>query len=264
MSYTFRNNTMKRNLCLLIPTIITASLMSTAQAVPVSGQGTWEATLQGRDLDGNASTFEAYYDTTLDITWLADANAAGTFMNWADSNLWAANLDVHGTTGWCLPTNTPINGSSYNTSFTTNATSDDGYADSLGWVDNSGNPVSEMGHMYYVTLGNPGFCPPDGGDGNPATCDNMGPINFVGLTNTGDFSNVQSDTYWSGSELNSSNAWYFLFDFGFQDYVNDKEDFFYSAWAVHSGDVSAVPVPATMWLFGSGLIGLLGLAKHKH
>jgi hypothetical protein len=45
-----------------------------AQAVGVSGQGTWETTLQGRDLDGNAATYEAYYYTTLDITWLADVN----------------------------------------------------------------------------------------------------------------------------------------------------------------------------------------------
>ena len=32
------------------------------------------------------------------------------------------------------------------------------------------------------------------------------------------------------------------------------------AWAVRSGDV-AVPVPATLWLFGFGLLGLVGFAK---
>lgn len=41
----------------------------------VPGQGTWKSTLKARDLDGDSSTGEAYYDTTLDITWLADANA---------------------------------------------------------------------------------------------------------------------------------------------------------------------------------------------
>ncbi len=40
--------------------------------------GTTHAALQGRDLDGNLATFEAYYDTVLDITWLADANYAMT------------------------------------------------------------------------------------------------------------------------------------------------------------------------------------------
>lgn len=33
---------------------------------------------------------------TLDITWLADANAAGTTMTWANANAWAAALDVNG------------------------------------------------------------------------------------------------------------------------------------------------------------------------
>jgi len=29
------------------------------------------------------------------------------------------------------------------------------------------------------------------------------------------------------------------------------------------GDVSAVPVPAAVWLFGSGLVGLVGIARRK-
>ena len=35
------------------------------------------------------------------------------------------------------------------------------------------------------------------------------------------------------------------------------------AWAVQSGDVGAVPVPAAVWLFGSGLLGLVGVARRK-
>ena len=35
------------------------------------------------------------------------------------------------------------------------------------------------------------------------------------------------------------------------------------AWAVHDGDVSAVPILAAVWLFGSGIVGLIGIAKHK-
>ena len=64
-------------ICVFMLTSIT-----TAQAAPVSGQGTWETTLQGRDLDGDLSTAEAYYDITLDVTWLADANYSATqFVN---------------------------------------------------------------------------------------------------------------------------------------------------------------------------------------
>ncbi|MEA2079423.1 MAG: hypothetical protein U9P00_06115 [Pseudomonadota bacterium] len=86
--------------------------------------------------------------------------------------------------------------------------------------------------MFYVTLGNLGFCPPDGGDGNSGTCDNGGPPGW-GLTNTAEFSNVQSLFYWSGSALDSSGAWGFSFDDGGQ--INDDESTHLFAWAVRSG-----------------------------
>jgi len=243
----------------------TITLLSlSAQAIPVSGQGTWESTLQGRDLDGNASTYEAYYDTTLKITWLADANYAQTSgfdsdgqMIWADANAWAAGLTLGGYTDWRLPTITPINGSSYNTVLSTNATTDFGFAGSAGWVDGSGNPVSEMGHMYYVTLGNLGACAPN--NANPGSCPAKQP--GYGLSNTADFLNLQADGYWSGSELDSSWAWASFFGGGGQFTGGKSKNKF--AWAVRSGDISAVPVPAAVWLFGSGLIGLLGLARRK-
>ena len=72
-----------------------------AMAAPVSGQGTWESTLQARDVNGDGVT-DAYFDTALNITWLANWNANGP-MTWADANAWAAGLDVHGVTGWRLP-----------------------------------------------------------------------------------------------------------------------------------------------------------------
>jgi PEP-CTERM motif len=67
------------------------ALAATAQAAGVSGQGTWETTLQPRDINADGKT-DAFYDSVLKVTWLADANA------------WAANLNVYGATGWRLPT----------------------------------------------------------------------------------------------------------------------------------------------------------------
>jgi len=239
--------------------VILLFISLSSHAIPVTGQGTWESTLQGRDLDGNAATFEAYYDTTLNITWLADANAAGTSMIWADANAWAAALDVNGVTGWRLPTNTPLNGSSYNMTLSTNGTTDWATATTTtdgsdgGWRNGSGNPVSEMGHMFYVTLGNLGLCEP-----TLAWCTLQ---SGYGLSNTADFLNVQSDGYWSGSELDSSSAWNFRFANGFQFNPPKSTNLF--AWAVRSGDVSAVPVPAAIWFFGSGLLGLVGIARRK-
>ncbi len=45
--------------------------------------------------------------------------------------------------------------------------------------------------------------------------------------------NVQSNNYWSGSELNASNAWNFNFNNGNQN-NNDKNNNLF-AWAVRSG-----------------------------
>ena len=239
-----------------------SSISLTVQAAPVSGQGTWESTLQGRDLDGNAATFEAYYDTTLDITWLADANING-IDNWQNQKDWAASLALGGFTDWRLPTNTPLNGSTYNTVFSNNGTTDNATATTTtdgtdgGWRDGAGDPVSEMGHMYYVTLGNLGVCIPNGG-GSTTSCNTQ---SGFGLSNTADFLNVQSSNYWSGSALDSSGAWLFFTLNGRQDIRNKNSNLF--AWAVRSGDVSTVPVPAAVWLFGSGLLGLIGVARRK-
>ena len=69
---------MNSSLLRLLPVLLSVSISPSADAVSISGQGTWETTLQGRDLDGNAATFEAYYDAELNITWLADANLAAS------------------------------------------------------------------------------------------------------------------------------------------------------------------------------------------
>ena len=67
---------------------------------------------------------------------------------------------------------------------------------------------------------------------------------------------------WSGVDAPNTNfTWVFYTDSGRQSYHIKNYGLY--GWAVRSGDVSAVPVPAAVWLFGSGLIGLLGLAKRK-
>jgi hypothetical protein len=48
----------------------------------------------------------------------------------------------------------------------------------------------------------------------------------------------------------SSDSWYSTNQYGFD-------------YASINGSISAVPVPAAVWLFGSGLFGLIGLARRK-
>jgi hypothetical protein len=184
---------------------------------------------------------EAYYDTILDITWLADANYAQTSgfdddgrMNWEDANAWVSGIDINGITGWRLPTLSPIDGVSFNTNFSNNATTDGNYADSEGWVGLTGSPVSELGHLFYVTLGNIGWCTPD--DANPSSC-----VEQTGwaIINTGPFSNLNTfegnGHYWTDTEMNLSTAWSFGFYGGAQ--IGGPKSTTFKGWAVHDGDI---------------------------
>ena len=49
------------------------------------------------------TNYQAYYDSTTNLTWLANADVNGT-MTWSAANSWAAGLDINGVTGWTLPT----------------------------------------------------------------------------------------------------------------------------------------------------------------
>jgi hypothetical protein len=241
--------------------VVALTVSTVAHAAPVSGQGTWETTLQGRDLDGNLSTFEAYYDTALNITWLADANYAGTTMDWTTANNWAASLNFNGITSWRLPVVGPVNGSSFNYSYGYDGTTDDGFNMGALGTPYAGSTGSEMAHLFYTTLGNTAYCDTSG------VCPQVG---YSFPDNTGPFSNIQYFNYWSATEYADyqpeNYAWDFAFDGGSQQANWKANNFFSVAWAVHPGDVGAVatvPVPAAVWLFGSGLLGLIGFARRK-
>ncbi len=176
----------------------------------VPGMGTWESTLLARDLNGDG-TADAFYDADLGITWLRNADANGR-MNWDSAVKWADGLTIGGWTGWRLPTSNTCR-----------------RWDCIG---------SEMGHLFYVTLGNSGYL----------------------MTNTGDFINMQPWDYWSGTEYgpDPSGAWKFSFSNGHQGW-NYKISSVEFAMAVHPGDIGvpiAVPEPEAYALLLAGLAGL--------
>ena len=80
---------------------------------------------------------------------------------------------------------------------------------------------------------------------------------------SGPFNNVQSSAYLSGTERESNpNNAYLFWPSGWQGTTNKNSQFY--AWAVSPGQMSAVPLPGAVWLFGSALVGFLGLKRRKN
>ncbi len=121
--------------------------------------------------------YRLIYDDVLGITWY---DYTKSYDAWQNQVNWAGALDVDfgGThyTDWRLP-----------------STVDGQYVWGYDGTTTAGYNIttSEMGHLFYVGLGNKGYYDTSGvyvGDGN------------WGLLNTGDFQNLQPDYYWSGAE----------------------------------------------------------------
>ena len=81
------------------------------------------------------------------------------------------------------------------------------------------------------------------------------------------FTNLQfGDSHWSSTDavvLPLRDAYYLNFTSGGGNQGQILKVSSMAAWAVRTGDVAAVPIPAAVWLFGSGLVGLFGLARRR-
>ena len=187
------------------------------------------------------------YDDVLDITWLQDANYAQTsgyesdgYMNWWDASAWAAQLEYGGYDDWRLPSvgNTPTWGLNVTT--------------------------GELGHMFYNNLSNTACTSGCIYDGS-SILDNVSFTDATPGGGTESFLNVQSLVYWYGEEYApaTTHVWAFGTYDGSQD-LTSKGNSTYS-WAVHDGDIgfAPVPLPAGIYLFLSGLVGL-GLMRGRN
>tara|TARA_R110002072_G_scaffold302988_1_gene490740 strand:+ start:1626 stop:2333 length:708 start_codon:yes stop_codon:yes gene_type:complete len=215
-------------------------------------------------LSSNAALYDRgngmIYDDVLDITWLQDANYAKTSgddvdgMLWWNAIAWVDQLVYGGFDDWRLPNLAPSNGVSYDDTWAYDGSSDRGY--------NITSPASELAYMFYVNLNGVAWYDTSGvwtsgANGRDDSFANGGDVNDqVMIYNIVD---IFAGHYWYDYELSTDVAMAFNMGYGEQNrYYKDSDNHQrFSAWAVRDGDVSAVPVPATAWLIGSALIGLV-------
>ena len=170
------------------------------------------------------------YDTTLQITWLQDASQGGN-VTWNDAVAWASNLSFGGFDDWRLPS-MDVDGDQGN--IFGEGIVDCTTATELECRDN------ELGYMFYQNL--------------------MGSSGDI-LTGTQGFIQNLQIVHWSSMVLtiDLGDAWALFFLGGVQG--TGDMNLVRGAWAVRDGDV--VPLPAGVWLLGSGLLMMVGAVRRR-
>ena len=238
---------MKRVLMLLLSALVLSVLVTNNATAALEVRGS------GVIAGGDGTPYQLIYDTAQDITWFDYSNALGS---WGIQDAWASGLVVQfegmDLDQWRLPRTFEEfadldQGFGYE-----GPVGVDGYYD-YAWGYNMVN--SELGHLYYETLGNLGYYATDG----------TWPQDGWENQDLGVFAELQDNWYWHETKYSPDPefmAWYFDFDEGLHGFQNTGISRL--GIAVMDGNISAqseVPLPAAIWLFAAGLAGLAGFRK---
>lgn len=210
------------------------------------------------------------------LTWLADAN---TFYSQLQSNPNLVNLIIAANNGVVNDSpnalDTPANSGHYNltTSDFKTSTGEMNWWGAQAWV-NYLNNINYKGYSDW-RLPAPNLAH---GNNNGSTNDGNGSElgnlfwnelwNSNGTRNNANwnlFTNLTENRYWSSTEYtpDTRQAWYYNTFYLYQSYDWKNAQFYYDGWAVRLGNVSAVPLPATIWLFASTLVCFMGFSRRK-
>jgi hypothetical protein len=207
------------------------------------------------------------YSSISNVTWTGDANLLGT-LEASNPNLINTIISTIGSiTDTPNLYDTPANSGSY-----TLSAADFGANGLVSWFGAQAytkylNTINYAGSNQWA-LSSAGVNPQTGVNlSSPLGqlfYNELGGVAGSAIPNTSNFTNEQASAYWSGTEYAPipNLARYFSTSNGSQ-YTTYKNVQLY-AWAASPGQVSAVPVPGAIWLFGTGLLGLLGLKRRGH
>ncbi len=170
------------------------------------------------------NTYRLIHEVARDLIWLDHTT---DYLDWAGSAAWAESLNEGGVLAYQLQPGVHVE---WDGDWRLPATPHSAYEFGYDGKSTAGFNVtsSDLGHLYYTTLGNKGNQGTDGAFPQPD----------AGLKNTGPFENLKIDFYWQNEYADHpSLAWFFGTHIGYQG--DDEKDWpFNYAMAVRSGRVT--------------------------
>jgi hypothetical protein len=186
--------------------------------------------------DKAAKEYNLIYEDDQGLTWLDYSNSRSS---WFSQVEWAVGLNAQGALAIRLD---PGVSATWEGEWRLPKSVDSGRTFGYDGTTTAGFNIttSELGHLYYKSLGNQGYYDSRGNQGT-----GWYPDSTWGLKNKGPFANMQVGNYWSGTEysLLKTHAWAFSTAFGEQSCTSFKGSYPYMGIAVRQGKVTFVTAP---------------------